>query len=79
VVNELKSSIDAKNAFFGIKQCLRKQSELKEVVLVSNCREEIKKLLKANNVYTRVLDLTKEEVTERLGLEFECEVFGIKK
>ena len=79
MVQELKNSIDAEKVFFGIKQCLKNQKNLQEAVLVSDHRKDIRKILEVNNVNTRTLDLSKDEVTERLGLRFKCEVFGVRK
>jgi len=78
-MHELKSSVDEERVFFGIKECLRNSSKLDKAFLASDHRGEVKKLLEANKIKTEVLDSSKEEVTDRLGLRFQCEVFGIRK
>lgn len=79
MVHELKNSVEEDKVFFGIKQCLKKSSEIGGAVIVSDSRDEIKKLLKANGISFREIELSKREVAERLSIDFECEVFGIRK
>lgn len=79
MVNELKVFANQKKVFFGIKQCLKKSKEIDSVLLSSDHRPEVKKLLEANKIKTEVSEFDKKEISNKIGLDFHCEVFGIKK
>ena len=79
MVSEIKESMEQGRVFFGIKQCLKKSDELERAIISSDCREEIKNLLVANKIDFEVSELTKEDISGRLEMDFESEVFGLRR
>ena len=79
MVDEIKRLIEEQKVFFGIKESLKKSGEIDKAILSSDCRDEVKNLLSANKVKFEISDLSKNEISSRLGLSFKCEVFGLQK
>lgn len=79
MVRELKQHIDKQNVFFGIKQSLKNTDKLEKAFITSDCRPQIKKLLNANKVEFEELEFSKQDTSKTLELNFQCEIFGIKK
>jgi len=79
MVTELKKSIDAGKVFFGIKQSLKNVNKLDRVCLPSDVRDDTMKMLKKRKIEFDIIELSKEEISQRLELDFHCEVFGLKK
>ena len=79
MVEELQEFILQDKVFFGIKQSLKNSSRISKVIVPKDCREDIRKLLKVNKLGLDVLDFGKEEIYKRLGMKFQCEVFGVRK
>jgi ribosomal protein L30E len=76
---ELNSAMNSGSLFFGIKQSLKNSKDLDKAIVSSDCRKNIIDLLKANKIKISISELTKDEIKERLEIEFYCEVFGLKK
>ena len=79
MVDEIKRSLEEQKVFFGIKECLKKSKELERVVVAVDHRKDVARLLEANKVKFEVSEFSKQEIASRIGLDFKCEVFGIKK
>ena len=79
MVEELKNFIEQEKVFFGIKECLRKSGEIERALVSVDCRESIVKLLKINKVMIEKSEFSKEEIANKVGMKFKCEVFGLKK
>lgn len=79
MVQDLKKRIDAGEVFFGIKQSVKNSKDLEKVIISNDCRADIIEKLKTCNVDLEVLEISKNEVSEKLELNFRCEVFGVKK
>jgi len=79
MVTELKKFVDANKVFFGINQSLKNANKLNRVCLPSDVRDDTIDMLKSKKIKFDVVDLSKEEISERLELDFYCEVFGLKK
>ncbi|MCH7965199.1 MAG: hypothetical protein IH852_14810 [Bacteroidetes bacterium] len=79
MVHELKKNIENGKVFFGVKQTLKNAKNLKKVILPSDCRMEIRELLDTNKIAIEELEFGKQDLSNKLELEFECEVFGLKK
>ncbi|PIN89274.1 hypothetical protein COU60_03910 [Candidatus Pacearchaeota archaeon CG10_big_fil_rev_8_21_14_0_10_34_76] len=79
MVDEIKNFIEEHQIIFGIKECLKKSDSVKKVFIVNDCREDVRKLLKANKIEFENLEFSKGDVSSRMGLPFQCEVFGLKK
>lgn len=78
-MHELKKSIGDDKIFFGVKETIKNSGNLMKAIITSDCREHIKNLLKANKIDIRVINFSKEELVNKLGLKFKCEVFGVRK
>ena len=79
MVTELKKFIDNKKVFFGAKQALKNSKELNNVIVPMDCRADVKNILQLNKINFRVIDLKKEELRIKLGIDFQCEVFCLRK
>ena len=79
MVHELKKGIEEGKIFFGIKQSLRNSNNLDKAKVSSDCRLEIIDALRKKNIEIEQMNFSKEELSNRLELNFQCEVFGIKK
>ena len=75
---ELEKAIASKKILFGIKQTLKNVSKINKAYVSLDSRDQIKTLLKMNKIGIEIINLNKRELTARLGLDFECEVFGLK-
>jgi ribosomal protein L30E len=79
MVRELKQHIEKKMVYFGIKQTLKNSGKLDKVFISSNCRSQVRKILNANKIEVEELDYSKNELRDHLGINFDCEVFGVRK
>ena len=79
MVHELKKNIESSKVFFGIKQSLKNSKTLEKAIVAADCRDEIINLLEDNKIDVEFMEFSKEELSNKLGLEFKCEVFGLKK
>jgi ribosomal protein L30E len=79
MLNEIKKAMESDKVFFGIKQTLKNSGNVKVAYISSDSREQIRNLLKMNKVPFEVSEFTKEDMTEKLEIEFRCEVFALKK
>ena len=79
MVHELKKRIDDGKVFYGIKETLNNSKDLNKAMVPADCRDEIVSLLGDNQIDVEFMELSKEELANKLELEFKCEVFGLKK
>ena len=79
MVVELKKSIELGRIFFGVKQTLKNSKNLNRVKVPLDCRREIVDILEKNGIEIEQMDLTKHDLANKLELDFQCEVFGLKK
>jgi ribosomal protein L7Ae-like RNA K-turn-binding protein len=77
-VKEIKEAIDGGNVFFGIKQALKGEGKLKQVFIAKDARDDTVEKLEAASVEFDVLK-SKADLAKELNLDFECEVFSIRK
>jgi ribosomal protein L30E len=78
-MHELKKSVSEGKVLYGIKQALKHSDKIDKVLVPSNCRPQIKNLLKANKIDIEAMEFSKEDIAIALELDFKCEVFGMKK
>lgn len=79
MVSALKDFIDEEKVFFGIRESLRNANKLDMAFVPADCRTDVLEILKKNKIEIEKLDLTKKELADKLILDFECEVFGVRK
>ncbi len=79
MVSEIRDFLEQGKVCFGIKECLKRKSNIKKVVVSRDCREDVKKVLSANKIDFHVSDFSKQDIAGKLGIDFKCEVFGLKK
>jgi ribosomal protein L30E len=79
MVRELKQHIEKGMVYFGIRQTLKNGSKVGKAFVSSNCREQIRNLLDVNKIEVEELDYSKNELRDHLGINFDCEVFGVRK
>ena len=79
MVDEIRDAIKEEKVVFGVKQSLKNAKDLNKVILAVDCRDQIKQLMRVNKVKFEILDFSKEEIASRLGLDFQCEIFGLRK
>lgn len=79
MVSELKKFVDAGKVLFGIKQSVKNSGKIKRVYLPNDAREETIRTLKEKKIEFDFLDIPKKEVSQKLDLDFLCEVFSLRK
>lgn len=79
MVSELKKSIEADKAFFGIRECVKNVKKLDRIVVCSDVRDSTMSLLRKHKMEVEILDINKKELADKLEIDFLCEVFGVKK
>ncbi len=77
-IKEIKEAIENENVVFGIKQALKLEKKAKNVFICKDTRDETVDRLDGAGIEFDVLK-SKEELAKELNLDFECEVFSIKK
>jgi ribosomal protein L7Ae-like RNA K-turn-binding protein len=77
-IKEIKEAIDEKKVYFGIKQAKKHKANIATVFVTKDARDETIKLLEDAKIEFVVLK-PKSEMTKGLNLDFESEVFSIKK
>lgn len=77
-VKEIKEAIAKDKILFGIKEALKHSKNISGVFVAKDTREDtIEKLEKAGMEF--VVLKPKIDLTRELNLDFECEVFSVKK
>lgn len=79
MVEEIKKFLEQNKVFFGIKECLRKSKSIDKVIVSGDCREDVKKTLTVNKINFFVSELSRQDISNKLNLNFTCEVFGLTK
>ena len=79
MVHELKQGIESGKIFFGVKQALKHKDKIDKVYIASNCRDQVKNLLKLNKIQVEILDITKEDIAIKLETDFTSEVYSLLK
>ncbi|HLC54330.1 MAG TPA: hypothetical protein VJK07_01745 [Candidatus Nanoarchaeia archaeon] len=79
MVSELREFVDADKVIFGMRECLRNGKKLGRVFIASDTRHEMHDEIKKLGIEVEQIELSKKEISDKLGIEFLCEVFGVKK
>jgi len=77
-VKEISEAIESGNVMFGVKQALKLGKKSKNVFIAKDTRDETVEKLEAAGIEFDVLK-SKVELAKELNLDFECEVFSLKK
>ena len=77
-VKEIKEAMEKGKVCFGLRQALRLGKKSNGVFICKDTRDEIVEKLEAAKIEFDVLR-SKEEVAKELNLDFECEVFLVRK
>ena len=77
-LKELKEGVDEGKVFFGIKQALKAGKKGNQIFIAKDTRDETVEKLEAAELEFDVLK-SKADLTKELNLDFECEVFCLKK
>jgi len=77
-VKEISEAMENGKVCFGVRQALKLGKEAKDVFIVKDARDSTVEKLEAGGVEFDVLK-SKEELTKELNLDFECEVFSVRK
>ena len=78
-MNEMKELIENDKVFFGVRETIRNAKNVERVIVPSDCRQKSKEMLEKSNLEIEFVEFSKQELVEKLGIEFQCEVFGVKK
>ena len=77
-VKEIKEGMENGKVCFGVRQALKLGKKAKDVFVAKNARDSTIERLEAGGVEFDVLK-SKEELAKELNLDFECEVFSVRK
>jgi ribosomal protein L7Ae-like RNA K-turn-binding protein len=77
-IKEIKEAIDDNKIYFGIKQAVKQKKDISFVFISKDARDSTVQKLEDAKVEFIVLK-TKAEMAKNLNLDFESEVFSIKK
>lgn len=79
MVSALHSFIKADKVIFGSRECVKHAKKLQKVFVAQDIRAHILADLEKSGVDIERLDANKQEITDKLALDFFCEAFGVKK
>ncbi len=79
MVDDLKKFIHENKVIFGIRQNMKNSKKIDKVFVPIDAREETIEALKGKNIAIDFVDMPKQEISDKLELNFFCEVFGVKK
>ena len=79
MVSALHSFIKADKVVFGTRECVKHAKKLQKVFVPYDVRAHILADLEKSGVDIEKLDVSKQEITDKLALDFFCEAFGVKK
>jgi len=77
-IKDIKEAIEEDKVYFGIKQAIKHKKDIASVFITKDARDETVKKLEEMKIEFIVLK-PKSEMTKNLNLDFESEVFSIKK
>jgi ribosomal protein L7Ae-like RNA K-turn-binding protein len=77
-VKEIKEAMENGKVCFGLRQALKGGKNMKSVFICKDTRDETVEKLEVGKVEFDVLK-SKEDVAKELNLDFECEVFSVRK
>tara|TARA_Y100000310_G_C20015701_1_gene505033 strand:+ start:209 stop:448 length:240 start_codon:yes stop_codon:yes gene_type:complete len=77
-VKEISEAMEKGNVCFGVRQALKLGKKAKDVFVAKDARDETVEKLEGAGIGFDVLK-SKEELAKELNLDFESEVFSIKK
>lgn len=78
-MNEMKELIENDKVFFGAREIIKNAKNIERVIVPSDCRQKSKEMLEKSNLEIEFVEFSKQELVEKLGIEFQCEAFGVKK
>lgn len=79
MVSELHEFVKTQKVVFGVRETMRHGKKLSRVFVASDCRQHVADTLKQKGLNVEWLEMPKDELTDKLALDFKCEVFGVKK
>ncbi len=77
-IKEIKEALEKGKVYFGIKEAIKHKKEIECVYITKDSRDETVKKLEDNDIEFVVLK-SRSEMAKALNLNFESEVFSIKK
>ena len=77
-VKEIKEAMENGRVCFGLRQALKGGKKMKGVFICRDTRDGTVEKLEAGKIEFDVLK-PKEDVAKELNLDFECEVFSVRK
>ena len=77
-IKEISETMGKGKVCFGLRQALKGGKKLKDVFICKDTRDEIVGRLEKAKIEFDVLK-SKEDVAKELNLDFECEVFSIRR
>ncbi len=79
MVSDLSEFVKTQKVVFGARETTKHAKKLARVFVASDCRNEIVDMFKQKGLQVDFLDMPKDELMDKLALDFKCEVFGVKK
>jgi ribosomal protein L7Ae-like RNA K-turn-binding protein len=79
MVSELHEFVKKEKVVFGVRETTKHAKKLSRVFVASDCRNDIADMLKQKGLNVEFLEMPKNELMDKLALDFTCEVFGVKK
>ena len=79
MMSELKKLIENDKVIFGSRECVKKANKISRVIIPNDARAETLKAFKEKDIEVEMIDSSKNEIMEKLELEFLCEAIGVKK
>jgi len=77
-IKEIREAMEEGKVYFGIRQALKHSKKLSNVFIAKDTREETVEKLESAKIEFIVLK-SKEDLAKELNLDFECEVFSLRK
>ena len=77
-IKDISEARDNNKLFVGVKQAIKHNKDIATVFVAKDARSETIQKLNEKNISHVVLK-SKEEIAKNLNLDFESEVFSIKK
>ena len=77
-IKEIREAMEKGKVCFGVRQALKLGKKAKDVFIAKDARDSTVEKLEVAKVEFDVLK-SKEELAKELNLDFECEVFSVRK
>jgi len=77
-IKEIRENMEKGNVLFGIRQCVKHKKNSKSVFIARDTRDETVEKLESGGIEFVVLK-PKAEIAKELNLDFESEVFSVRK